>query len=120
MAVFMIAICLICPFLPAAAAACIAPQGSYRDTCKVTWGSSYQSECDEKLANIRFCEFDISCKKLNGQTEINQKLLPEEAVGCLSYYENCDGKLIARFNNERHCVSTNAIASELKKHRDEL
>jgi hypothetical protein len=112
---------LLSAFLPTTlAASCEPPKGSYTQTCQVTSHNSYRST-DPNLKAFPFCQFDISCEKLGGKNRQSQNiLLPESALGCLKYYENCDGRLVMRSGEERLCKTEEEIAEQMRRLDREL
>ena len=100
-----------------AAVACTPPEGSWKKTCRVVSQDHYYSP-DPHLHGIPFCEFYFECKQVEwGNLATTRRVMAQKDVGCLAWMENCDGVLVPRSGDDRHCIDQKAATQEAENHK---
>ncbi len=89
--------------------------GSYQDRCKIT--SKHYHSTDKKLAKTLMCEFDVDCETLAGKIQKINFYLQSSLRYCLTFFENCDGSLVARANNEQLCKAYDVAKDQASKYK---
>jgi|GEM_PF-5415783 len=94
---------------------CHLPLGTYENSCQIN-SKRYYSR-DAKLAQTLMCEFEVDCKNDAKETSKTVFYIQSALRRCITFFENCDGSLVLRANNEQLCKNAHVRKEHAAKYK---